>query len=103
MSIINCRSCNKEIYSSARTCVHCGQRQASYSESNTDKRIVPAGLLCFLFGVFGVHRFYVGKIGTGILMIFTLGGFGIWMMIDLIFIIMGIFRDADGNKITEWV
>jgi len=103
MSVVNCRECSKEIYSSARSCVHCGARQNISNQSNTDKRIVPAGLLCFMFGVFGVHRFYVGKIGTGILMILTIGGLGIWAMVDLIFIIMGIFRDADGNKITEWI
>ncbi|MEA1995572.1 MAG: TM2 domain-containing protein [Campylobacterota bacterium] len=33
----------------------------------TEKRILPAFLLCFFFGVFGAHRFYVGKVGTGIL------------------------------------
>jgi len=71
-------------------------------EQLTDKRILPAFLLCFLFGVFGAHRFYVGKTGTAIIMIFTLGGLGIWMMIDLILIIVGAFTDGNGVKITEW-
>jgi TM2 domain-containing membrane protein YozV len=70
--------------------------------TDTDKRILPAFLLCFLFGVFGAHRFYVGKTGTAILMIFTLGGLGIWMMIDLILIIVGAFTDENGVKITQW-
>jgi len=43
----------------------------------SDKGFVPALLLCFFFGVLGVHRFYVGKIGTGLLMIVTFGGLGI--------------------------
>lgn len=103
MSVINCRACGKEIYSTARRCVHCGAIQDISHMSNTDKRILPAGLLCFLFGWLGIHRFYVGKIGTGILMIFTLGGFGIWAIIDLILIIVGAFTDSYGNKITEWV
>ena len=68
----------------------------------TDKRILPAFLLCFFFGIFGVHRFYVGKTGTGILQLLTIGGLGIWTMIDFILIIVGAFRDKDGHKITEW-
>ena len=70
--------------------------------SDTDKRILPAFLLCFFLGVFGVHRFYVGKIGTGILQILTLGGLGIWALIDMIMIIVGAFTDKNGVKITQW-
>ncbi len=68
----------------------------------SDKRILPVFLLCFLFGVFGAHRFYVGKIGTAILQLLTIGGLGIWAMIDLILIIVGAFTDSDGKKITQW-
>ena len=68
----------------------------------TEKRILPAFLLCFFLGIFGAHRFYVGKIGTGILQIVTLGGLGIWSLIDFIMIIVGAFTDKEGNKITQW-
>ena len=68
----------------------------------TEKRILPAFLLCFFFGVLGFHRFYVGKFGTGILQLFTLGGLGIWALIDFIVIIVGAFTDKEGNKITQW-
>ena len=68
----------------------------------SDKRILPVFLLCFLFGVFGAHRFFVGKIGTGILQLVTIGGLGIWAMIDHIIIIVGAFTDKDGKKITQW-
>lgn len=67
----------------------------------TDKRILPAFLLCFFLGVFGAHRFYVGKVGTGILQLLTIGGLGIWTLIDLIMIIVGAFTDKNGNKILS--
>lgn len=54
-------------------------------------------LLCLFLGGLGVHRFYVGKIGTGVLQLVTLGGLGIWALIDLIFIAMGKFTDKEGN------
>jgi len=68
----------------------------------SDKKILPAFLLCFIIGIFGVHRFYVGKAGTGLLQLVTLGGVGLWALWDLIMIIMGKFTDKEGNTITEW-
>ena len=49
----------------------------------SDKGFVPTILLCLLLGTLGVHRFYVGKIGTGVLQLITLGGLGIWVLVDL--------------------
>ncbi len=65
----------------------------------SEKGFVPTLLLCLLLGFLGIHRFYVGKIGTGILMLLTFGGLGIWNLIDLIMIAVGSFKDKDGLPI----
>jgi uncharacterized membrane protein len=59
-------------------------------------------LLAWFLGVFGAHRFYLGKIGTGLLMLFTLGGLGIWALVDFIFAVAGIMEDKDGRPIKNW-
>ncbi|MGH8704539.1 MAG: TM2 domain-containing protein [Burkholderiales bacterium] len=56
-------------------------------------------LLCFFLGMLGVHRFYVGKIGTGVLQLVTLGGLGIWALIDFIMIVIQKFTDKEGNTL----
>jgi TM2 domain-containing membrane protein YozV len=68
----------------------------------SDKKRLPVLLFCLFLGVLGIHRFYVGKIGTGFLMLLTCGGFGIWALYDLIMVIAGEFTDKEGNKITAW-
>ena len=67
------------------------------------KSCLAALLLCWLLGVFGAHRFYVGKIGTGIVQLVTLGCLGIWTLIDLILIIVGSFKDKQGRRIVVWI
>ena len=58
-------------------------------------------LLTFFVGVLGVHRFYVGKIGTGALMLITLGGLGVWFLVDLLLVVTGQFTNKDGQKIPR--
>lgn len=67
------------------------------------KSRLAAALLAFFLGGLGVHRFYVGKIGTGILIIVTLGGFfGIWVLIDFIMILIGAFKDKEERYVANW-
>jgi len=58
--------------------------------------------LATVTGVFGGHRFYVGKIGTGIFQLCTFGGLGIWMLYDWILIAAGAFRDSEGKRVVNW-
>ena len=67
--------------------------------SKSDKKGVTTLLLCMFLGFLGAHRFYVGKIGTGILMLITCGGFGIWSLIDLINIACLNFTDSHGRYV----
>jgi TM2 domain-containing membrane protein YozV len=69
---------------------------------STRSRLI-ALLLCLFLGCFGAHRFYIGKTGTGVLMLLTLGGLGIWMLIDLILIAAGSLRDAEDRRVYNWL
>jgi len=74
---------------------------ASGRAASPQSRLV-AALLCWFLGVIGIHRFYVGKVGTGILMIFTLGGLGLWILVDFIMIVLGSFRDKQERVLSNW-
>lgn len=56
-------------------------------------------VICFFLGVLGVHRFIVGKLGTGALYALTAGFLGIGVLIDFILILAGMFTDKAGNVI----
>jgi TM2 domain len=58
--------------------------------------------MAILLGLFGAHRFYVGKTGTGLLMLCTMGGCGLWWLYDLILLLAGEFRDGDGRRVVRW-
>lgn len=59
-----------------------------------------AYILSLVFGVFGIDRFYLGYVGLGILKLFTLGGIGVWYLIDIILILTGNMKDKDGRSLA---
>ena len=67
----------------------------------SDKKWLPTLLLCLFIGGLGVHRFYVGKVGTGLLWLFTLGCLGIGTLIDFIMIVSKNFKDKDGKLVVN--
>jgi TM2 domain-containing membrane protein YozV len=74
---------------------------ATTTAATGQKSWIAALLLSFFLGALGVHRFYVGKIGTGILMLLTIGGFGVWALIDFIMIAVGKFTDKQGQPLAR--
>jgi ribosomal protein L40E len=106
--MVYCRNCGAQIVREAYVCVHCGVKaggaldpleRALFPEQG--KSWIVALLLAIFFGPLGMHRFYVGKIGTGILQLVTFGGFGIWWIIDLIRIVIGSFGDDEGRPLVK--
>ncbi len=59
-------------------------------------------LLAFFLGSLGIHRFYLGKIITGIIMLITAGALGIWTLIDFIMAVAGVMKDKEGRLIKNW-
>jgi restriction system protein len=74
---------------------------ANYVTQTSDKKKGTALLLCLFLGWLGAHRFYVGKIGTGLLYACTCGIGFIGVLIDFISILMGSFRDNVGVPLRE--
>lgn len=100
-----CSKCGNEMVDAAVVCPKCGCAAAPEiqpedpAKSKYDWLVV--FLLCFFLGGLGIHRFYVGKTGTGVAQLLTMGGCGIWALIDLIMIAMGNFTDSDDKIIKR--
>jgi uncharacterized protein (DUF983 family)/DNA-directed RNA polymerase subunit RPC12/RpoP len=111
-----CPFCGEQILEVAKKCKHCGS-----TASQSKKRLLPAFLLCFFFGVLGIHAFYVGKVSQGIVfLVLFFGAFAldaansmlselpvlllfVCLFGDLFRLAVGAYKDTDGNKITQWI
>jgi hypothetical protein len=73
---------------------------ARAAAANTSPRsFIATWLFAWLLGVLGVDRFYLGKVGTGILKLLTIGGFGIWWLVDLVLTLTNAQKDKDGRRV----
>lgn len=70
--------------------------------NSSDKSRGVAFILALVLGVFGAHRYYVGKTGTGILMLLSGGGLGIWYLYDVVQVASGNFTDAQDRRVRRW-
>lgn len=93
-----CGNCGAPTDANAEVCIKCGTKLPSSKEG---KDWIAALILSIFVGQLGVDRFYTGYVGLGILKLLTLGGCGIWWLIDVILIATGKFRDSDGNELVK--
>lgn len=91
-----CDKCGAQLSDGSGFCVNCGNSASNFATGVPAKSKVAAALLCLFLGGLGAHRFYVGKVGSGLGMLFTGGGCGLWALIDFIMILSGSFTDSNG-------
>ncbi len=106
-----CSNCGAQIDDKAAVCVKCGAKTANFNQPQPHPGIggpVQGGydwlttlLLCFFLGGLGVHSFYTKKTTIGVAQLLTLGGCGIWALIDFIMILLGTFKDGEGRLLVR--
>lgn len=102
-----CNTCGAQIADNSKFCPSCGAPVKGATNSNDSsvsrKSRLVALLLCWFLGVLGIHRFYVSRHISAIFMILTVGGLGIWALVDLFVILFGDFKDSEGKKLVSWL
>jgi len=110
-----CPFCSKEILDGNTKCKHCGYTLEDISVEDKIKTIKTQNLLanqirkdrfttlmlCLFLGLLGVHRYYTGNKRIATAQLLTTGGLGVWVIIDLVLIITGSYRDGAGNALVH--
>ena len=102
-SIMYCSKCGREIAEGA-ACPECGTPAAKTTvvPANVSEKVwLTSVLLCFFLGSLGIHSFYAGKTGIGIAQLLTMGGCGVWTLIDFIMLLCGSYKDSEGKAIVN--
>lgn len=101
----HCSQCGLPTHPNAKFCTECGANittmESSSHETKSNKSANTALFMCFFLGALGVHRFYVGKIKTGIFMLLTGGGLVIWTLLDATRIASCSFTDSKGKYLIH--
>lgn len=104
-----CSNCGSQIDDKAVVCPKCGVATSNFAAQSAPGAVDPAVgydwlttlLLCFFAGALGIHNFYTKKTGVAIIQLLTLGGCGIWALVDLIMIVTGSYRDGQGRPLVK--